>query len=151
MNDIALTDDIIASYIKEDYCYKASFIYKDAVVSVFLLTESHDVGLLESMRSVFQILYKDLPVVFESACRYFKEDFSEESLDIIREYQHEPSLTMKELTDNLRLGIIRIEEDGTAECDYIYRGEKYITRFIFEYYSSDDIRFKCSCTEEIEE
>lgn len=151
MKEIVLTDDIIACYIQDDHCYKASIKYNREEVLVFLITESHDDEILNNMKSLFLKVYNALPAVFERACSYFEEDFSEESLDIIREYQHEPSLTKKDLTDNISLRIIRIEEEGSAECDYIYKGENYITRFIFQFISADDIRFRCSCTEEIEE
>lgn len=150
MKDIALTNDITACYIKEDYCYKASFKYNREEVLVFLITESHDDEILSSMRSLFLKVYNSLPEIHKRACRYLEEDFCDESLDTIREYQHEPSLSKKDLTDNISLRIIRIEEEGTAECDYIYRGENYITRFIFKFISADDIRFRFSCTELIE-
>ncbi|MBP5415756.1 MAG: hypothetical protein ILN61_11055 [Lachnospiraceae bacterium] len=146
MKDLVLTDDIIARCSKEDHCYKAVFEYDSFKVSVFFMTESQDFILLNSMRSAFLELYENLPSVDRFAEDYMKDSFSEETIDILREYHHEDSLTKEEIIGNVYLGIIRIEEDSTAECDYIFRGSRYTTQFTFKYVSCGNIESLHSCT-----
>lgn len=150
MKELILSNDMIARYCPDDYCYKTSFKHNNAEVEVFFLTESQDSDVLCNMRSTFLRQYERLPSVDSFFDKYMEDSVSEETIDILREYRNEPSLSKNELKEKTVLGIIRIDEECVAECDYIYDSGMYRTRFTIKETSDDSVDFMHSCTEEKE-
>jgi len=143
-------EDIAIVKYPEECFYKTVLKTEGSDVTVFFLTDSDDEALISKMKGACLELIRKLPAIDRMVRNYLKENLNEETLDIYREYRKEPGLSKKDMEDNLRLGLIRIEEDGSSEYDYVYDKGEYLTRLIFRGTDEKDFEFRFSCTEEKE-